>query len=1046
MKKYIKSILVALSLIPCIISSIKLISINAETNRLNAGREVNISGLNGSLNNINIKIEFTTNVNLDGTNNALLIGLTSSDGTILTDARFVVSSTNIGVYDENGVALIFENAPSVIGSKTTSGSTYTYTIETRDFSVVNSYKNIAKLVIVGQKGTEISSNVSFSEVKYSVKFGNNPQTLYSYNELITTCPIGDYAYNLSGHGEVNVWRGDDSSLFQNGTTRATKNIVYTGSAADYVSHSWSNVNEVPASRGVNGIKAHQVCTVCGAKRINTSSASLATDEDLVLVHTCTYNVAFNWNNATNPGDKPTITYVCSDANCNYTHTMSSNTITITEKNGSRVNPTCNNLGSVTYIASCTYEEQYASEEKVYILPKTEHVITHKDAVQPTCTTSGNKEYYWCSNCSKYYSDANGVNEILNPQSSLILPATGHNYGDAIFTWTQTSNGYMATAKCVCANNGSHVLSGNASVTSKIINETCTTSGLVTYTATISLNGETYTDTKVVTKPALGHNLVNDQYVAPTCTNTGKTSGHHCTRCDYTDGSETIPAIGHSWSWVVDKAATYYETGLKHEECSVCHERRNENTVIEKVECLHNLVLTPQVNPTCTTQGSKSYYTCSSCHKHFSDAEGQLEITNLDSYLPIAPLGHTIVTDSALSPTCTMPGKTEGKHCSLCNEVIIPQNIISELGHNLVEDPKVDATCTTDGKTLGHHCTRCNYTDGGMTIPALGHKEVIDQGIAPTCTTPGKTEGKHCSVCNEILVPQDTISATGHTVVIDTKKDATCTETGLTEGKHCSLCNEVIIPQEIIPLKEHSLTHHDAVEATCTTPGNIEYYECSMCHKMFSDSNGINEIENVVLNGTHTLSFHKGVPATCTTDGVLDYYECSVCHKKFTDEECTNEITNTTWYAHHTYTKHDAVEANCTTIGNIEYYYCSVCEKYFNMDGLEIYDPFIPYKHIPIKYNSKPATCTADGSIEYYECSECHKKFSDFTCTNEITDVTIKSSGHKYGSDGRCSICGKTDPTYTPPSKGCKSSISVYGVVTVLSIAAIIIKRKRKYSK
>ena len=307
MKGYIKSILVALSLILCIISSLKLISINAEASRLNAGREVNISGLSGNLNNINIKIEFTTNVNLDGTNNALLIGLTSSDGTILTDARFVASSTNTGVYDEDGVALIFENAPSVIGSKTTTGNTYTYTIETRDFNIVNSSKNIAKLVIVGQKGTEISSEVSFSEVKYSVKFGYNSPTLYSYNELITTCPTGDYAYNLSGHGEVNVWRGDDSSLFQNGITRATKNIVYTGSASDYVSHSWSNVSEVSASRGANGIKAHQVCTVCGAKRINSSSASLVTDEDLVLVHTCTYNVTFNWANATNPGDKPTVT-------------------------------------------------------------------------------------------------------------------------------------------------------------------------------------------------------------------------------------------------------------------------------------------------------------------------------------------------------------------------------------------------------------------------------------------------------------------------------------------------------------------------------------------------------------------------------------------------------------------------------------------------------------------------------------------------------------------------------------------------------------------
>ena len=91
--------------------------VNAVVNNLTAGVMIN-TNISSNLNDTNIKIEFTTPVNLDGTNNALLIGLASSDGTILTDARFVGDVTNVGVFDEDGVSIYFQNTPSSIGTKT----------------------------------------------------------------------------------------------------------------------------------------------------------------------------------------------------------------------------------------------------------------------------------------------------------------------------------------------------------------------------------------------------------------------------------------------------------------------------------------------------------------------------------------------------------------------------------------------------------------------------------------------------------------------------------------------------------------------------------------------------------------------------------------------------------------------------------------------------------------------------------------------------------------------------------------------------------------
>lgn len=51
----------------------------------------------------------------------------------------------------------------------------------------------------------------------------------------------------------------------------------------------------------------------------------------------------------------------------------------------------------------------------------------------------------------------------------------------------------------------------------------------------------------------------------------------------------------------------------------------------------------------------------------------------------------------------------------------------------------------------------------------------------------------------------------------------------------------------------------------------------------------------------------------------------------------------------------------------------------------------------------PATCTKNGTKAHYYCSVCKKNFD--TEKNELTDLVIPSS-HKYGSDGKCVVCGE----------------------------------------
>ena len=60
----------------------------------------------------------------------------------------------------------------------------------------------------------------------------------------------------------------------------------------------------------------------------------------------------------------------------------------------------------------------------------------------------------------------------------------------------------------------------------------------------------------------------------------KSHWHQCTDKGCPDPRASATEIAsHTFEWTIDQAATTTQTGLKHEECTVCHFKRSENTVI-----------------------------------------------------------------------------------------------------------------------------------------------------------------------------------------------------------------------------------------------------------------------------------------------------------------------------------------------------------------------------------------------------------------------------------------------------------------------------------
>ena len=598
----------------------------------------------------------------------------------------------------------------------------------------------------------------------------------------------------------------------------------------------------------------------------------------------------------------------------------------------------------------------AKEEDVVIDALNHKKATKTPAVTPTCMAGGNYAYWYCDDCKTYFEDnedAIGAATTLE-KVTIAVDSDAHNFDESKWEKSETQHWYACKNGCgeknAVADHSWEVVKTDA------------------------------TDT--------GHKVV--------CTVCGyeKTEDHAHDGQWQHDGTHHWKTCG--CGTVVDKAA-HRSTGDNVATCNSkakCDDCGVEYGGYVYTNHAGTLTETPAVAATCVAKGNVDYWTCSACHKNFSDAEGKNILADVTT--AIDSNAHNMDTNWT----------TEGsKHFHKC--------LNEGCTHKEDEADCSGGTATCQAKAV---CSVCNKEYGDFAAHNYGEVGYTWAEDNSTCTAERTCQTEGCG-----YKETETATAVESNVVAATCKDkGSKTMTATFQNTAFETQTKTGVEIAIDPAKHTGLDHTSAKAATCTEKGNIEYWYCSGCGNYYSDAKGAAEIANGQggtevpplghvwshewsSDGTnhwhvctrtgctevepgstveHTMAYHA------TQDGAKHYQECSVCHYKTAEADHDYNVVSDEAAGHHQHctscghdtqtVAHNFDNNDCTQKGT-----CGDC-RYERAAGQHTGD----IKYTWLSNETAPTQCKAELT-----CTSCSTKIEQtVAATSQTTAATCVAKG------------------------------------------------------
>ncbi|WP_156947303.1 Ig-like domain-containing protein [Ruminococcus sp. NK3A76] len=472
--------------------------------------------------------------------------------------------------------------------------------------------------------------------------------------------------------------------------------------------------------------------------------------------------------------------------------------TVTYKSGNTKIATVDASGVVTAVAEGVTNITVTAgkvSKTVKVTVAHTHTLTKVDGYDSTCTETGIKEHYECSDCGKLFADAEGKTELT--EADIVIPKKAHD-----FTKKDVSAKYLKTEgtctekavyyySCsICGEKDTETFEGETSPSNHVHTEVrdAVEPGLFKEGYT----GDTYcSDCGVKLKSGDKIEMILPDRVEPkdpTCTEDGNIeyykygeklydSNDPATAKEITLAAVTIPATGH------DYYEPTYEWGANNKTCTAKRVCKNDSTHVEtetvdavetviteatyeaggeskftatftnpafaeqtKTEATaaknHTYEAVEAKDPTCEEDGNILYYVRDD-GKLFKDMAGTEEITEEDTVVPA--IGHDWELDE--ESVTFNDDHTACKATLVCKNDPSHTNDLETTDIEVVES--VDATCTTDGSVT----YLAKFQDGfeakvTETVEATGH-DWGEWEVTKEATEDEEGERtRTCSICGE----------------------------------------------------------------------------------------------------------------------------------------------------------------------------------------------------------------------------------------------------------------------------------------------------------